>query len=47
MASVTNTDGSDSYHGKQKDGEAVHQRKTIETGEMTQIRATILDGRVR
>ena len=42
----TNTFRMDSYHGVQKDGEAVHRRRTMETNEPTPIRAAILHGRV-
>ena len=38
-ARETNTSEMDSYHGVQKDGEAVHRRRTMETNEPTPIRA--------
>ena len=45
-ASVTANEGMESYHGSIKVGEAVQRRETMELGEMTPIRAAILDGRV-
>ena len=36
----------DSCHGVQKDGEAVHRRRTMEMSEPTPIRAAILHGQV-
>ena len=38
--------GTDSSYGKQKRGEEVQRRRTRQTGELTPIRAAILDGRV-
>ena len=46
VASEANEVDTDSYHGKQKVGEAVQRLVTMEMGEMTPIRAAILDGRV-
>ena len=42
---TTNTDVPDSYHGKQKVGEAVQRREAVQMGELTPIRAAILYGR--
>ena len=38
--------GTDSSYGKQKRGKEVQRRRTRQTGEVTPIRAAILDGRV-
>ena len=46
VASETANEGMESYHGSIKVGEAVQRRETMELGEMTPIRAAILDGRV-
>ena len=45
VAEAMNT-GTDSSYGSKRRGEAVHRRQTVALGEVTPIRAAILDGRV-